>query len=171
MRRLEVRSAEDSQVVIQQEIIRSRDSRYDHRLHGVLMVSRGMGCAEVARWLGQDTTTIERWVKRFNAGGCGALREGEHTGRRKQLTPTQWQETRCVLSNTPRQLGYPQNLWDGKLLSHHLAVSYGVTIGVRQCQRIFHEMGFRLRKPRPVIANADPEAQTAYKKTPADGQG
>ena len=80
MRRLEVRSAENSQIVIEQEILRSNDSRYDHRLHGVLMVSRGMGCAEVARWLGQNTTTIERWVKRFNAGACRALREGEHTG-------------------------------------------------------------------------------------------
>jgi hypothetical protein len=28
-------------------------------------------------------------------------------------------------------------------------------------------LGFRLRKPRSVIANADAEAQRAYKKTPS----
>jgi len=167
MRRLEIANAGKSQFVIQREILRSEESRYDHRLHGVLLVGRGMSCAEVADWLGQDTTTVERWVKRFNSGGCGALREGEHTGRRKRLTTDQWDETKQALRHNPRELGYRQNLWDGKLLSHHLAMSYGVTIGARQCQRMFHEMDLRLRKPRPVIANADPEAQAAYKKTPA----
>jgi transposase len=38
---------------------------------------------------------------------------------------------------------------------------------VRQCQRLFRQMGFRLRKPRPLIAHADPAAQAAYKKTPS----
>jgi hypothetical protein len=28
---------------------------------------------------------------------------------------------------------------------------------------------FRLRKPRPVIAQADPAAQERYKKTPSSG--
>lgn len=166
MRRLAIINPRKKQLVIQHEILRSEESRYDHRLHGVLMVSRGMSCGEVAQWLGQDATTVERWVKRFNTDGCDALREGEHTGRIKRLTTDQWDETKRVLRQNPRELGYTQNLWDGKLLSHHLCVSYGVTIGVRQCQRMFHEMDLRLRKPRPVIANADPKAQAAYKKTP-----
>jgi transposase len=38
---------------------------------------------------------------------------------------------------------------------------------VRQCQRIFRQMGFRLRKPRPLTAHADPAAQAAFKKTPS----
>jgi len=166
MRKLQIANAMNSHAVIQQEIFRSEESRYDHRLHGVLMVSRGMGCAAVAEWLGQHVTTVERWVKRFNAGGCEALREGEHPGRPKTLTPAQWDETRRALRRNPRDFGYSQNLWDGKLLSHHLAQSYGVAVGVRQCQRMFHEMDLRLCKPRPVIANADPQAQAVYKKTP-----
>ncbi|MBW1953883.1 MAG: winged helix-turn-helix domain-containing protein, partial [Deltaproteobacteria bacterium] len=40
--------------------------------------------------------------------------------------------------------------------------------GVRQCQRLFRKMGFRLRKPRPLIAHADPEMQRQYKKTGED---
>ena len=166
MRKLEITNARKKQSIIQQEILRSEESRYDHRLHGILMVSRGMSCGDVAGWLGQDATTVERWVKRFNAEGCDALREGEHTGRPKRLTPAQREETWQVLRQNPRELGYTQNLWDGKLLSHHLDVAYGVTVGVRQCQRIFHEMDLRLRKPRPVIAKANPQAQAAYKKTP-----
>jgi hypothetical protein len=40
-----------------------------------------------------------------------------------------------------------------------------VILGVRQCQYMFKSFGFRLRKPRPLIARADPEVQEAYKKT------
>jgi transposase len=73
MRKLEITNAKKKQLIIQQEILRSEESRYDHRLHGVLMISRGMSCGDVARWLGQDTTTVERWVKRVNSDGCDGL--------------------------------------------------------------------------------------------------
>ncbi|MEI6613339.1 MAG: winged helix-turn-helix domain-containing protein [Chrysiogenales bacterium] len=56
-------------------------------------------------------------------------------------------------------LGYPQTLWDGKLLSHHLKNLKRIGIGVRQYQRLFHQLGFRRRKPRALIAQADPEAK------------
>ena len=36
---------------LQQEIQRSAEARYDHRLHGVLLVARGMTCPEVGRRL------------------------------------------------------------------------------------------------------------------------
>ena len=47
-------------------------------------------------------------------------------------------------------------LWDGKLLSQHLRQRYGVELGVRQCQRVFRDMGFRFRKPRPQVATVRP---------------
>jgi hypothetical protein len=32
---------------------------------------------------------------------------------------------------------------------------YGIKLGVRQCQRPFRQMGFRLRKPLPQVAESD----------------
>jgi hypothetical protein len=32
---------------LQQEIQRSEESRYDHRLHGILLVAQGMTCLNV----------------------------------------------------------------------------------------------------------------------------
>ncbi|MBM3790565.1 MAG: winged helix-turn-helix domain-containing protein [Acidobacteria bacterium] len=40
----------------------------------------------------------------------------------------------------------------------------------RQCQRLFRQLGFRLRKPRPLIAKASPEDQDRVKKTPPLGK-
>jgi len=60
---------------------------------------------------------------------------------------------------------------DGKTLAAWIEREYGMDLGVRQCQRVFRQLGFRLRKPRPAIAQADPERQKAHKKTPrADGR-
>ncbi len=165
MRKLKVTDVEIMRLAVQQEITRSEESRYDHRLHGILLVSNGISCYQVAEWLGQNPVTIQRWVNRFEADGFAGLQEGERPGRPRRLNETQWEAVDLDLRRSPRELGYAQNLWDGKLMAHHLAEAYGVDVGVRQCQRMFRQLGFRLRKPRPVIAKADPAAQTAYKKT------
>lgn len=165
MRKLKVTDVEIMRLAVQQEIARSEESRYDHRLHGILLVSNGISCYQVAEWLGQNPVTIQRWVNRFEADGFAGLQEGERPGRPRRLNETQWEAVDRDLRRSPRELGYAQNLWDGKLLAHHLVEAYGVDVGVRQCQRMFRQLGFRLRKPRPVIAKADPAAQTAYKKT------
>lgn len=166
MHKLVIADAEVMRLAIQQEIARSKESRYDHRLHGVLLVSHGLSCYQVADWLGQDPRTVARWVHRFEAQGFAGLQEGARPGRPPRLSSRQLAAVDRALRQPPRELGYPQTLWDGKLLAHHVAERYGVPLGVRQCQRLFHQLEFRQRKPRPVIAQADPVAQAAFKKTP-----
>ncbi len=166
MRKLVIADAEVMRLAIQQEIARSEESRYDHRLHGVLLVSQDLSCYQVADWLGEHPRTVERWVHRFETRGFAGLQEGERAGRPPRLTPRQMAAVDRALRKPPRSLGYAQTLWDGKLLAHHVAQRYGVPLGARQCQRLFHQLGFRRRKPRPVIAQADPAAQAAFKKTP-----
>lgn len=164
MRRLEIKDAEIMMLAIQDEISRSAEARYDHRLHGVLMVSKGISCYEVGDILGHSPRTIEYWVKRFEAKGFAGLQEKPRSGRPSRIDDEIMERVGKDLRQCPRELGYTQNSWDGILLSHHLAQAYGVKIGVRQCQRIFHKLDFRLRKPRGVIAKADPIAQELFKK-------
>ena len=73
-------------------------------------------------------------------------------------------EIDAVLRKTPRDAGMGGNLWDGKTLAAWIKRQYGARLGVRQCQRLFRQLGFRLRKPRPMVAQADPERQKAHKK-------
>jgi transposase len=166
MKKLQVADADLMRIAIHQEIHRSDESRYDHRLHGVLLVCCGLSCYEVADLLGQSPRTIQYWVRRFEQDGFSGLQEGTRPGRPTALNGKIREAIGRDLRANPRDYGYPQTLWDGKLLSHHLSHHYGIQLGVRQCQRLFKQLGFRLRKPRPMIAQADPEAQKAYKKTP-----
>src|SRR5574337_413880 len=165
MRKLEIEDAEIMKIALQQEIVRSDESRYDHRLHGVLLVSQGFSCYEVGSMLGHAPKTIETWINQFNARGFAGLQEDLKSGRPSSLNETMISGINSDLKNNPRNFGYSQNLWDGKLLSHHIEKVYNVKLGVRQCQRLFNKLGFRLRKPRPVIAKADEETQVEFKKT------
>jgi len=151
---------------LQDEIRRSGESRYDHRLHGVLMVAQGMTCPDVSRMLGDSPRTVEYWVRRFEEHGLAGLVEGERSGRPRRLNDRQMEEISFVLRQPPESVGIARGLWDGKGLAAFIKGRYKVSLGVRQCQYLFRSLGFRLRKPRPLIAKAHPELQEAYKKTP-----
>ena len=149
MRKLEIAEAAVMQVAIRQEIDRSDESRYDHRLHGVLLVASGRSCTAVSQLFGADATTVQRWVRRFEHQGFAGLRDGARPGRPTSLDGRQWTRLARDLCRDPQAFGHVGHLWDGKLLAAHLRLRYGVRPGVRQCQRIFGHMGFRLRQPRP----------------------
>jgi transposase len=166
MKKLTVQDSEIMKIALQQEIVRSEEARYDNKLHGVLLACSGMTCEEIAGVLGRGARTIQYWVQRFNKHGFAGLQEKDGRGRPGSLNEEEISRIGKDLRKSPRDFGYAQSMWDGKMLSHHIDASFGKTIGVRQCQRLFHKLDFRLRKPRPVIAKADPAAQEAFKKTP-----
>lgn len=169
MRKLQIADADIMRMAMQDEIARSEEARYDHRLHGVLLVSSGMSCYEVAELFGHSPRTIEGWVKKFEKSGFAGLQEKPRPGRPRSLSKADIESAGRDLRRSPRDFGYEQTLWDGRLLSHHLSEKFNVKLGVRQCQRLFRKLGFRRRKPRPLIAKADPDAQKRYKKTQAPG--
>lgn len=153
---------------LQQEIQRSEESRYDHRLHGVLLVAQGMTCPEVARLLGDAPRSVEYWVHRYQKEGLAGLTEGERSGRPSRLNEKQVREINRALRAKPSDAGMRVNLWDGKTLSAWIEKTYGIQLGVRQCQRLFRQFDFRLRKPRPLLARADPAQQKVHKKNSAN---
>ena len=169
MKPLTIADASTIVLGLQDEIRRSEESRYDHRLHGVLLVAQGMSCPEVSRLLGDSPRTVEYWVRHFEEKGLAGLVEGERTGRPRRLNDTQLEEIKLVLRQPPESVGIASGLWDGKGLAAFIQERYGVTLKARQCQYMFKSFGFRRRKPRPLIARADPELQKAYKKTPKVG--
>jgi transposase len=165
VKRINVPDAETFKVAIQDEISRTPEGRYFHRLHAVLQVLAGASSYETARLYGDSPRAIEYWVQRLTSSGLPGLLEGSHTGRPARLSAPRLAKLRKDISRSPRELGYNQNLWDGLLLSHHLAQNYSVSLSIRQCQRLFHQLGFSLQRPRRQASEADPLQQEAFKKT------
>ncbi len=142
MHRLEISDKETLKTRVREEISRSAESRYGHRLHALLLLACGFGCYDVARILGQDPRTIERWVQRFERNGLAGLHEEEREGRPRRLNGERWEAMRQDLKRSPHEFGYSQDLWDGRLLTCHLHSLYGIVLGVRQCQRLLQRMDF-----------------------------
>jgi transposase len=165
MRATRIDDVEEMLWVLQDEIRRSEEARYDHRLHGVLLVAQGMSAPQVAQVLGDGTRTVEYWVQRFNSEGLSGLVEGERAGRPARLSEARLAHIGVILRESPIAHGMTGNLWDGKTLAEWLRRNWAVELSVRQCQRLFRQLGFRQRKPRPLIARADPIRQEVHKKT------
>lgn len=166
MKKIHISDAETVVLILQDEIRRSYEARYDHRLHAVLMVAQGMSCRAAADLLGDSPRTVAYWVNRFEDEGLSGLADADRPGRPRRLDEEQLAQIQEALRSSPSKLGLGANLWDGKLLSDFIRQSFGVDLGVRQCQRMFRQLGFRLRKPRPLIAKADLQEQEAFKKNP-----
>ena len=161
MKKLSISDAEIMVLALQDEIRRSEEARYDHRLHAILLVAQGMSCGEAAGLLGDSARTVQYWVRRFEEEGLIGLVDADKPGRPGRLTSEQLDKIALVLRDPPHKAGLSANLWDGKTLSAFILKEWNIVLGVRQCQRLFRRLGFRLRKPRPVIAHADPEQEKA----------
>ena len=112
MKPLKIADATSIVLGLQDEIRRSEESRYDHRLHGVLLVAQGMTCPEVSRLLGDAPRSVEYWIRRFEARGLAGLVEGGRSGRPRRLSESQLREIDTVLRRTPRDVGLAGTLWD-----------------------------------------------------------
>ena len=106
-----------------------------------------------------------------NVGSPACKRPPGLPGRKARLDEKQLRRIGQVLRATPKAAGLSGVLWDGKSLSAFIAREWGVDLKVRQCQRLFRKLNFRLRKPRPQVAKSDPQRQRAHKKTSRAGFG
>ena len=165
VRRTSIPDAEVFKAAIQDEISRTPEGRYFHRLHAVLQILDGVSSHDTARLYGDSPRAIEYWVNRLISQGLAGLLDGNHPGRPTRLSPEDMAKLCKDIRRSPRDLGYDQNLWDGLLLSHHLAQKYSISLSVRQCQRLFHQLGFSLQRPRCKASEADGPQQEAFKKT------
>ena len=164
MKALTISDAETMVFALQDEIRRSPEARYNHRLHAVLLIAQGITFPEAAALLGDAPRTVQYWVRRFEEEGFAGLADADKPGRPKKLNEEQLSEIEKALRGSPRDFGISTNTWDGKTLSTFIKQQFRVNLGVRQCQRLFRQLGFRLRKPRPIIAKADPIRQQEHKK-------
>ena len=106
MKIVTIDDAENVILGLQDEIRRSEESRYDHRLHGVLLVAHGMNCCQVADILGDAPRTVAYWVERFEQKGLGGLHEGSRSKGCFGASPVKWDcleiygmERRCRLTS------------------------------------------------------------------------
>ena len=78
--------------------------------------------------------------------GFEVLKGKGKTGRSSKLSKEQKEEIKIVLIKSPQESGYYK--CDGISLSDYIKNQYDIDICVRQCQRLFHEIGFSRIRPQ-----------------------
>jgi transposase len=168
MRVLELQSAESLKVHIQSYFNKNEEARFIHRLHGILMKidKKEAACEVIANLFGHSPRTISNWINKVNeAQNIEVLRDVKKPGRSPKLNTEELKILKEVLQKEPENSGIAANIWDGKSLSFYIEKEFHITLGVRQCQRLFKKLGFSLKRARPVVAKGDPIKKEAFKKT------
>ena len=149
--------------VLQDEIRRSEEARYDHRLHAVLLVAKGMSCPEASDYLGDSERTVRYWINQYMENGLQGLIEEERPGRPSRLTKDQIEQINHALRRKPEDAGLKEVYgWQAVIGLHTEGIPN--QFGHPAMPTPFRQLRFRLRKPRPMIAHADPEVQEDFKK-------
>ena len=116
-------------------------ARRQHRLHAVMLVAGGLSCRAVAGLLGDSPRSIEYWVQRYKVNKYKGLKDKIRPGRPSCLSAGQRAQVVDALAAPPSQQSASGLSWNGPALRAYLKRVYGVTLGLRQTQRLIAELG------------------------------
>jgi transposase len=134
------------------------ESKFAAKLQGVLLLLRDKNnnCSEVARLIGKTPQTVAGWVRKLNrskGGNITVLRDKIKSGRNTRISKEQLKDIKDVLKQTPAHFGIQAIQWDGNTLSTYLDQKVGITLRLRQCQRILQRLGYANKRGRPESQN------------------
>ena len=128
----------------------SDDAKFIRKVTIVNLLLRGVNAKSLADASGETDRTLSNWVRSVDEYGFEALRPRKQPGRPQSLTNSQKENIKVVVS-----------------LSDYIASQYDISLCVRQCQRLLHELGFSLIRPQtfPSKGNEENPLRDEFKKT------
>ena len=139
-----------------------KNTKLKVRYHALVLMYEFQNCTTVAELVKKSRTTIQSWVKAFNACGIEAIVPKSPPGRPSSLSEDQKEELKNDILTHPRELGHEFSNWEGKHVSEHIKNKFGVLLKVRQCQYLLHELGFTLQRPRYKFPKANLKKQKEF---------
>ena len=143
----------------------SSDAKYVLRVALVnYMLAKTASAEELSSLSGIPRRTLTSWVQKVDEYGFESLRAIKQTGRPSRLTEEQTAKIKVAIESDPEDSGY--RVWDGTTLSDYIHDRYGIELGSRQCQRLFHTLGFSRIRPQkyPSLHEGNNKEREAFKK-------
>lgn len=133
-----------------------RRVRLWRRYRGLHLLADGQSPTAVARALGCSLSSVYNRAAMWHDGGLRGLRGRGHGGGRTR-TLDGWGERllEALLRQDPQERGHHATGWTVPLLQGELA-SAGHTVGERTVRRALHRLGWRWKRPKFVLGQADP---------------
>ena len=140
------------------------DSRFYNRVAAVNAVLSGVPPANAAGWFGMTGRILSIWVKKADECGFESLRDKPRPGAPTKLSESQLADIDKMIQSSPGDYGC--NVWDGPSLSSVIKQRFGIDLSTRQCQRLFHKLGYSKIRPQtyPSKDSDQTEARERFQK-------
>ena len=139
----------------------ARDGLAEHRLarraNALVLLDRGMSCAEVGSVLLFDDDTVRTWYRLYRQGGIEGLASFCSGGSPCQLTKTQQKKLKAWIGETLP----PSTAQIGAWIEQEFGIVYESRSGLIA---LLHRLGIDYRKPQAVPSKADEAKQKAFIK-------
>lgn len=152
----------------QEELEKIKDGKLSIQLKAII-AAVDHPVENVADILRVSARSIFRWVEKFKAGGVGALKDRPKGHLRSKLDEEHKKILERWIATSKTAQGQPVH-WTLRKLRNEIKNEFGIHIGITPLWTHLKKMDLVLRKPRPVHAKADKDAQETFKKTSKRGR-
>lgn len=155
---------------------RSRDPQYTDRLRAVLWSERGLTPLEIARLVGRNRSTVQRWLHDYLRFGLRGLEVGKSPGAPRRIDADGEACLRKALAANPRDVGYRFTRWTQATLAEHLYREVHTRVSLVTLSRALHRLRYSYKRPKlslkhrqkPWDVRRARAARNAALKKPAD---
>jgi putative transposase len=135
---------------------RAHDPQLRLRAHILLLLGQGYSWATIAAVLFTSTSTVNRWRRRFLAGGLEAVRGPRRP--RVSAWSAWWAAVviRWLTLRAPTDFGFVRSRWTCATVAVLLREDHGVRVSRETVRRWLHQADWVWRRPRPVPGPHDP---------------
>src|SRR5919202_1159783 len=150
---------QDDEATLRRRYRREADAELRPRWQALWLLRQGRSATETAALVGVHRRSVQRWLAWYRQGGLAAVaqhRQGSRQGRTAYLTAEQQAQLKAETARgTIRTVGEAVR-W--------VEQQFGVTYTEWGMRSLLHRLKISMKVPRPMAANADLEAQAAWKK-------
>ena len=125
----------------------------------VLMSAVGRSKASIAKDLGCCTDTVARVRRLYRQGGAKVLHPVKPPGRPSRASPEFINQMKQAVQTNPLTLGYGFSTWSAARLAKHLAKYTSIRFSDDQLQRLLHQEGFSIHRPKHTLKGKRDEAE------------
>jgi transposase len=129
----------------------ARSRRVWSRATGLVMLSQGKACQEVAKVLGICADTITDWKRRWTREGLKSLEDKPRSGRPPSVTPKYLRLLKDAVERGPQAYGYLFSVWSSGRLAAHLERKTGISLRGRRVRVYLGKLGFVYRRPKHTL--------------------
>jgi transposase len=135
----------------------------------LLSFEQGLKAPQIAPIVRESESTVQRWLKRYQAEGIKGLWDAPKSGTPGKVTQVYKQQLLSSVRQRPRALGLEFSLWTLARLSDHLAEQTGIRLSGEGVRQQLKAAEIVLSRPQHKISSPDAEYLVKKRRSKKNG--